>query len=132
MRWLLALGASLVLAPAAQAATIAHEGTELVYRSAPGQEDSFFIIQEDGLVRVTGDGITPGEVRLPLAADLGPGKDTLNFTASSAAVDAGPGADDVDAFNAEHATGPFVSSSSAAPTGSPSTVATATTVSARR
>ncbi|MDA0172330.1 hypothetical protein OJ998_24720 [Solirubrobacter taibaiensis] len=61
MRWLVLL--TLLLMPAsAQAGTIAREGSELVYRSAPGESD-YIVVQDLGAgssVSAGGTGVTPG------------------------------------------------------------------------
>jgi len=129
----------LLVPSTAQAATLGREGTELVYRSAPGQEELHLLMEgDDGDLIMVGGDVTPGagcagvevscslagittvrvllgdgndrfEVRAPVAvvADLGPGNDAFEAHTRSAAVTGGPGADRIDSFNAEKATGPF-------------------------
>ncbi|MBE2314710.1 hypothetical protein DVA67_001895 [Solirubrobacter sp. CPCC 204708] len=61
MSALLAIVALLALAPAAHAGTLGREGSELVFRAAPGADDAFFATAENGVLRFTGDDVTPGE-----------------------------------------------------------------------
>ncbi|MDA0182459.1 calcium-binding protein [Solirubrobacter phytolaccae] len=113
MKWLGCVLALLLVAPAtAQAGTLAREGTELVYRSAPEQADAFLATVDRGALVVQGRGITPGEgcggtvIRCSLdgitglRVFAGDGNDELQIKGSLAlAVDLGPG-DDVLNFTA--------------------------------
>lgn len=108
MKWLALLLALLVAPTSAQAATLGREGTELVYRSAPGQAELHMLIEEDGELLMLGGDVTPGEgcngveVSCPLAGVtglrvfLGDGDDRFDVRASlPVMVDGGPGADDI-------------------------------------
>ena len=98
----------------ADAATLGREGTELVYRSAPGQAELHMLTEEDGELFMLGGDVTPGEgcsgveVSCSLAGVtglrvfLGDGDDRFDVRASlPVTVDGGPGADTVDVSDTE-------------------------------
>ncbi|MDA0172334.1 hypothetical protein OJ998_24740 [Solirubrobacter taibaiensis] len=112
MRPLLTLLFVLLVPATAQAATLGREGTELVYRSAPGQQELHLLMEDDDggdLVMIGGD-VTPGagcegvEVSCSLAGVttvrvfLGDGNDRFEVRAPVAIVaDLGPGNDEFEA-----------------------------------
>jgi hypothetical protein len=112
MRWPLASWVALcVVAPATQAGTIGREGTELVYRSDPGQRELHLFMEDEGALLVVGGDVRPGdgcrgvEVSCSLSGittirvSLGDGDDRLEVRAPVAIVtDLGPGDD---AFGAD-------------------------------
>lgn len=107
MRVLLVLALGLLTPASAQAGTIAREGTELVYRSAPGEADQFSV--EGGEVTVVaegnvtaGAGCRPGEYAAYCPAEgvtvvrvlAGDGDDEIVVLGGTVIADLGPGDDE--------------------------------------